>query len=834
VQKQSANLQTSALSLEIAHRGLSSEEVARLTAQKQQNIFVEPNSRRVAEIFAENLFSVFNLIVALIIGTLLFFWFRTGDARLPLDAIGVLAIAAINTTLAVIQEIRAKNALAAVNLLLKRQITVVRDGILQEIEQTAIVKGDLIRLARGDQIAVDGKIVEANHLEIDESLLTGESLPIEKTAGDAVLSGSFCIAGNGYYLAEKVGNESLAAHITGTARGFKLYQSPLQRRINFIVKALFAVSLVLIALEIFSGARGGTISEVDDIRRLATIAISLVPHGLVLMSSITFALGIYRISQLGAIVQRLNAIESFSNVQIVCTDKTGTLTQNRLAVRRVSVVDESGITQHELERFLGIFAALSSEKNATLRTLEKFAPLLSEFLRAGASVKLLNEIPFDSAAKLSAVEVELDGRPEIFVFGGFDVLSDRISIPGLRGKAERIVRDAKLEVYRNLFFGRAEAGASLENIRQNTAALKFEPLGIVSISDEIRADVFEAIKLFQFHRIEIKILSGDAADAVRAVANEIGWQIAPEKIISGAQLDALDETEFVKAAREKLIFARLKPEHKLRLIKTYRAQKIYTAMIGDGVNDLPAIKEADLGIAMEEGSQITKEVADIVLLKNKFALLPQIFYEGNRIVNTVNSIAKLFLSKIFFVIYLALAALYFGWTFPLTPRRVALINIFTIALPSFVIALKNRDATKTRNFTFDLFSFVAISGFFICVAGFFAQSAAEIYFAPTDDEVQMVMLSVMTITSIANFFIVVLRGKQTWKPAYLFYGLAIIALYVFLATTQLDVFPLDVLKIFYEITNLAWHFWGLVAIISLTSAVLLFLTQKLRELAVKK
>jgi cation-transporting ATPase E len=257
-------------------------------------------------------------------------------------------------------------------------------------------------------------------------------------------------------------------------------------------------------------------------------------------------------------------------------------------------------------------------------------------------------------------------------------------------------------------------------------------------------------------------------------------------------------------------------------------------MLGDGVNDLPAIKEADLGIAMEEGSAITKEVADIVLLKNKFALLPLIFDEGNRIVNTINSVAKLFLTKNFLVIYLSVSALIWAVNFPLTPRRVSLINIFAIALPSFIIALKNRDSTRTRNFTLDLFSFVILSGLFVCIAGFAAELASVRYFAASDEEIQINMLTVMIIAAVSNFYAVVLRNKETWTNTYLFYGIGLIALFAFFVTTQVNFAPLNWIKDFCEIQQLDSRYWLMVGIISLASAVMLFLVQKVRETVIKK
>jgi cation-transporting ATPase E len=339
----------------------------------------------------------------------------------------------------------------------------------------------------------------------------------------------------------------------------------------------------------------------------------------------------------------------------------------------------------------------------------------------------------------------------------------------------------------------------------------------------------EAIRLFQSHDINLKILSGDAPEAIQAVAREIGWEIEDDKLITGQMLDEVPEAEFLKVVMDNVIFARLRPDHKLKIIETLKREKIYTAMIGDGVNDLPAIKASDMGIAMEEGSKITKEVADIVLLKNRFALLPNIFDEGNKIVNTVSSIAKLFLTKNFVVIYLALLHIFFVFNFPLTPRRVSLINIFTIALPSFFIALRNNNTGKTLNFTRDLYSFVAVSALFMIGAGYLGEYLTTKYHAINEADLQMVWLSIVVITSMANFFAVSLHKGEKNVRIYLMYGVGILAIYTFLATSQLDFFLLRWLKIFYEINYLDSRYWAIVAMIGLASATLLFFAQKLRE-----
>lgn len=797
------------------NKGLTNSEVQDRITNGQINRSTVTKTKKVREILIENVFSIFNLVIFSVILFLLVFYIKTGDVRLLYDTIGTTFVITLNTLIAVIQEIRAKKALDKVSLLLKREVKVIRDGTEQTIDQADVVKDDLIILERGDQVAVDGIVRESNKLEIDESLLTGESLPIVKKVNDEILSGSFCVSGNGYYTAEKVGDESYANQVTKTAKKFKMNLSPLQVKLNFIVKVLFATAILLVGLEIIRNPGG--FSDLDFIRKISTVMLSLIPQGLVLMSSVTFALGIYRISKIGAIVQKLNAIESFANVKIVCTDKTGTLTQNKLAVNRITPLTPN-YTKEETESLLGTYAKFSSDKNATLRTLDIYKP--------NDNVTVIEEIPFSSENKMSLLQLNIAGKQVTFILGGFDILCEK-----LEGKnsANELFNKEGLKIYRNLLFGIETSGKPLAELTENLGAVKIEPICIVSITDQVRGDVMDAINLFHQNNIEIKILSGDNAYAIQAVAKEIGWDIKDDELVSGNDIDLISDNDFFGIIMKKKIFARLKPEHKLRIIKALRKEKIYTAMIGDGVNDLPAIKESDMGIAMEEGSQITKEVADIVLLKNKFALLPQIFDEGNKIVNTVSSVAKLFLTKNFMVIYLTILSMFFMFEFPLTPRRVSLINIFSIGLPSFIIALRNTNVSRLKNFSKDLFSFVLISAGIVVAASYIGQIVIERYGGGTAEVIQMAMLSIMVIITSVNFLAVVSHKGERNITTYLLYAAGLVILYSFLAATQIDFVLIRWIKTFYEISYLPKDYWGITAMISVISAGILFALQKIRE-----
>ncbi len=807
--------------------GLTNTEVTERISKGLINKSTVTKTKKIKEIVLENVFSVFNIVITSVILFLLYFYITSGDERLLYDTIGTAFVISLNTFIAVYQEIKAKRALDKVSLLLKKEVTVIREGQKTIIDQSQVVQDDVITLERGDQVVVDGEVMESNKLEIDESLLTGESLPINKKPGDEILSGSFCVSGNGYYKAVHIGDNSYANRITQTAKKFKLNISPLQVKLNFIVKVLFSTAIFLVILQIIQTPGG--FSNLDFIRKISTVMLSLIPQGLVLMSSVTFALGIYRISKIGAIVQKLNAIESFSNVKVVCTDKTGTLTQNKLAVNRITPLTDK-FTKEQIEMLLGTYAKLSSDKNATLRTLEIYKP--------DDAASAVEEIPFSSENKMSLLQLAMSNEESAIkskdltiIFGGYDILNEK-SID--KAKAEDIFNRDGLKVYRNLLFGIESSGRSLAEIGENPGSVKIEPICIVSITDQVRTDVMDAINLFNKNNIEIKILSGDNAYAIQAVAKEIGWDIKDNELISGSELENVSDNDILSVIMQKKIFARLKPEHKLRIIKTLRKQKIYTAMIGDGVNDLPAIKESDMGIAMEEGSQITKEVADIVLLKNKFALLPQIFDEGNKIVNTVSATAKLFLTKNFMVIYLTVLSMFFAFEFPLTPRRVSLINLFSIGLPSFIIALRNSNVSRLTNFSKELFSFVIISAGIIVGASYLGQFYVEKFSMFTADDIQMVMLSVMIFITSVNFLAVVIHKNEKNLRLYILYAIGLVSLYSLLALTESQFVLIRWIKTFYEISILQNKFLSTTAFIALASGGLLFLLQKIREKLVSR
>ncbi len=661
-------------------------------------------------------------------------------------------------------------------------------------------------------------------LEMDESLLTGESESIEKREGDLILSGSFCLSGNGFYLAERLSDSSYASEVTRVAQRLKTEPSPLQKSINRIVRLLFGVAVFLCVLQGAVSAHRHEM-DIDLVRTIATILIGLIPQGLVLTTSVIFAIGVYRISKIGAVVQSFNAIESFAAVQVICMDKTGTLTQNKMRVRNVAPV-EPHLSVEELKELLGTYSRLSSEKNATVRALEEFP--------ASETAVAVGEIPFSSQRKMSFLTLSRNGEVTSYVLGAFEFLAEKCPAEA-RPALEKTVESAQLNVYRNLLFGEVSDPKNIEFSSDGAGTFHVRPLCIVSLSDIVRSDARDVLRQFVNNGIQFKILSGDSASSILATCGDIGWDVPETEVITGANLDSLQNGAFESAVEKSVVFARLKPEHKVRIVAALRARKIHTAMIGDGVNDVPAIREADLGIAMDEGAAITKEVADIILLKNRFALLPEVFEEGKKIINTVGLVAKLFLTKNFLVVYLTLASALFLLEFPLTPRRVSLFNIFAIGMPAMLIAFTNGNRDKQRRFLVDLISFVAVSALVIVsfgYAGFYVFRVSAAGLTSAGDVAPMVMLSIIVLTSIANFLLIISRPGQKKRATYFLFALGMCLAYVAAVSIRGSNWTLRFLHRFYEISTIGAAAWQTVLAAFAVAALVLFAAQRLRAILV--
>lgn len=622
-------------------------------------------SRSYADIARGNLLTLFNGILAALLAIVIVL----GDYRDGLFA-GVLVA---NTAIGLAQEIRAKRTLDRLALLVAPRARVRRGGGVEDVAADGVDVGDVVLLEPGDQVVADGHVTAARGLSLDESLLTGESEPVGRGVGEPVRSGAFCVAGSGEYVAEAVGEDSFAERLAAEARSTTTRLSPLQEDVNRILRAT-VVAMVPLALLLVGALAWRAQPFAESARTAVAALLPLVPEGLVLLTSLTFAVAALRLARLGALVQRLNAVESLAGVDVICLDKTGTLTDATLRV--VEVVPAEGATSADLLADLATFAAGSATLNATLRAVQAAAP-------AAATVSVEAEVPFDSARKWSALET--GGRT--YVLGAPEVLSER----GVRltpGLAARIAEQTRRR-RRVVLLAAARGRLAGEALPPDLAAR-----GIVVLEEGLRADAAATIRYLAREGVAVKILSGDALATVRAVALATGVPDA-ERAIEGGDLPD-DDAELAGVAASHAVFARLEPEQKRRLVRALAAQGHHVAMVGDGVNDVLALREARLAIAMGAGSQMAKGLSDIVLLGNAFAVVPRAIEEGRRIIRNTHRVARLFVTKSVYAAVLLLALGAAPIAYPFLPRQLTIISTLTVGLPGFVLALSAGEGRVRR------------------------------------------------------------------------------------------------------------------------------------------
>jgi cation-transporting P-type ATPase E len=643
-------------------QGLSHAEVAHRRAIGQGNDLPLQTSRTYWEILRDNLFTFINgayFFLSLVLIAL-------GRAS---DVLVLAFVVLLNVIINVVQEIRAKQKLDNIALITRPKANVIREGQERSIDPSEIVVGDVLVVRPGDQIVVDGIIVGDGEIKVDESLLTGESDLIAKQAGTPVYSGSFCVSGTACYEAEKVGAESLASKMTAEARKFRKVLTPLQHRINLMIRLLLGVAIVLGLITLLRMALGVT-SITTGVQNLAVI-VGLVPIGLYFMITLTYALGAVRIAEQSALVQQSNAVESISNVDIMCLDKTGTLTANRINLQTVQPID---IDRTELENALGDFAASASSSNKTNDAIAAALPT------AKRSLKL--EIPFGSAHKWSGM-VFVD-RPGIYILGAPEILATAMP---LTEDVQNAIRQGADQGLRVLLFAHSPTVSDRQDAAGNPVLPpNLHPLGILYFGDELRPDARETLDEFRQAGIQVKIISGDNPTTVAALAKQAGLS-QDILAVSGQELAEMDEAVFTQTAEDSTIFGRITPEQKARLVKSLQSRHHYVAMMGDGVNDVLSLEQANVGVAMESGSQATRGVADIVLLKDTFRALPKIFLEGQRIRNGVADITKLFMVRIFSFTLAIVAIGMITLSFPFGIKTSTIVTFLTVGIPPFFVTL---------------------------------------------------------------------------------------------------------------------------------------------------
>jgi cation-transporting P-type ATPase E len=596
-----------------------------------------------------------------------------------------LAILVANTGIGIGQEIRAKSALDRLAALVAPTARVVREGKTRLVGVEELVPGDLVELHAGDQVVADGRLEAASALAVDESILTGEAEPVARRTGEDVRSGSFAAEGSGAYTVTNIGPESYAERIAGEARAFRHPRSPLERSLD---RLLFVLVGVLVPLSIILGAAlWERDTDRDEAVTTAVAAgVTLVPEGLILLTSLTFAVAALQMARRGALAQQLNAIESLASVDVLCLDKTGTLTEPGLRV--VDVVPAAGVPEEEARRALARFAASSPAPNATLAAIQRELP--AEPGRAHGHV------PFSSRWRWSGVRLDgtsyVLGAPELFA---------------LEDLGERAASDAR-QGRRVVAF--AEADGDLDSVEPADGPPgRLRLLGLVVLSERLRPEARDTVSFFLSQGVALKVISGDRPETVAAIARDAGLTGDSEPL-DGSDLPG-GAAELRRVVLSSVVVGRISPEGKRRVIEALSDEGRYVAMVGDGVNDVPALKAARLAIAQGSGAQMARSVADLVLVRGDFAAVPAMVREGRKVFRNLQRVTKLFVAKSVFAAVLILSVGLTPLAYPLLPRHLTLAALVTVGLPAFFLALAPSGGSyRTKGFLRDVAGFAVPAG----------------------------------------------------------------------------------------------------------------------------
>ena len=668
---------------------LTADEVASRRKAGETNTVDSSESRSVASILRANIFTRFNAIISVLLVLILVF-------GKPADAMfGLVMIA--NALIGIVQELRAKRTLDKLQVLNTPVITVRRSDGDIEVRSKDIVLGDIVVIARGEQIPVDGIVLTSDGLEVSEALLTGESEPMLKGDGVEVMSGSFVVAGTGAIGATAVGSDSYANKLAEDAKRFTLAKSELQNSINQILKIVTWLIIPTSVLLFYSQLQTDQ-SVSDAIVGAVAGVVAMVPQGLVLLVSVSLAAAVVRLGKHQVLVQELPAVETLARVDVVCVDKTGTLTSGDIVFDQYVELDAS---PKDVPSVLSSIAAADPDPNATMHALSRAFPNESP-------PEVVTRMPFSSERKTSAVAF---GDGTAWVVGAPEFVLDESTRSSLSNVIGRFTSEGNRVLVVSTTTSTEVADAN---------ALPGAPAMLLVFSEEVRPDAAGTIAYFAEQNVEVKVISGDAAATVAAVAADVGVDV--EHVVDATDLPGASDPSFDVIAVETGVFGRVKPDQKRDLVTALQDNGHVIAMTGDGVNDVLALKQADLGIAMGAGTGATRAVAQIVLMDNRFASLPHVVAEGRRVVANMERVASLFLTKTVYATMLAILIGVVGLSFPFLPRHMTLVGTLTIGIPAFILSFEDHERPIKPGFLARVLSFAIPAGLVsgLTVFGFFA------------------------------------------------------------------------------------------------------------------
>ncbi|MCF3103971.1 HAD-IC family P-type ATPase [Streptomyces roseoverticillatus] len=726
------------------HPGLSAPEVAERVARGEVNDVPVRSSRSTAEIVRANVFTRFNAII----GVLFLIILVVGPIQDGLFGFVIVA----NTAIGIIQELRAKKTLDSLAVIGEARPTVRRDGAPCAIPTSGIVLDDVIELGPGDKCVVDGRVLEADGLEIDESLLTGEADPVLKRPGDSVMSGSFVVAGGGAFAATKVGREAYAAQLAEEASRFTLVHSELRTGISQILKyvtwMMFPTAIGLILSQWILQDHDWR----EAVRRMVAGIVPMVPEGLVLLTSVAFAIGVIRLGRRQCLVQELPAIEGLARVDVVCLDKTGTLTEGGMDVSELRLLNgeaPAGTAPEKGEAYvrqvLGALGKADPRPNASLQAIIDAYPSPD-----GPHWQCTDSLPFSSARKYSGAALRSpDGESATWLLGAPDVL-----LPA-GDPALAHVEELNAKGLRVLLLARATRGLDDPGVTDGV-----RPTGLVVLEQRLRPDAGATLRYFAEQDVSAKVISGDNAVSVGAVAAKLGLTGAKGPV-DARKLPAEREA-MGRALDEGAVFGRVTPQQKRDMVGALQHRGHTVAMTGDGVNDVLALKDADIGVSMGSGSEATRAVAQIVLLNNSFATLPSVVAEGRRVIGNITRVATLFLTKTVYSVLLAILVVCSQVPYPFLPRHLTLLSTLTIGVPAFFLALAPNKERAKPHFVRRVMRYAIPAGVIAGVATFAAYLLARHYYTGPGARDAETSAATLTLFLISLWVLAIIARPYTW------------------------------------------------------------------------
>lgn len=669
--------------------GLSAEQVKRRFAQGENNYKVESSTLSVPEIVRSNVCTYFNLVFAVIAVLLAIVGAWSDMLFLP--------IIVANTCIGIVQEVHSKKVLDKLSILNAPHAVVIRDGKRQEIPADQLVLDDIVEFSAGSQIPADAKVV-SGELQVNESLITGESDEIEKREGDSLLSGSFVVSGKACARLEKVGKDSYISKLTLQAtKSKKGEQSEMIRSLNYLIMVM-GIIIIPIGIALFVQSfiyNEGTFH--DSITGMVAAIIGMIPEGLYLLTSVALAVSSVRLAQKKVLIHDMKCIETLARVNVLCVDKTGTITEPGMHVYDFSVLD--GTDQLEISQLLADFVAAQEKDNATMEALKAH-------FSNGSGMRAREVYSFSSETKYSGAVMNdgksyVIGAPEFVLRGQFAQYQEQIATYSSKG-------------YRVLVFAQYEGTLDRKPLTEPVL-----PLCFVMLANPIRKGAKETFTYFAENDVDIKVISGDNPLTVSVIAAEAGI-VGAERFVDASTLK--EKEDYYRAVEEYTVFGRVTPSQKRMLVQALKEHKKTVAMTGDGVNDVLALKDADCSVAMASGSEAASNVAQLVLLDSDFSRMPSVVAEGRRVVNNIERTAALYIVKNIFSMLLAIFSVILMLDYPLEPSQVSLISMFTIGIPSFVLALEpNKELIRghfltnvlVRALPAGLTDFIVVSGLVI-------------------------------------------------------------------------------------------------------------------------